>query len=329
MGVPITVARFYNATRTSVAEVEAFLRPSLQRFCDQHNYILSIRSKELTSVSEKFEMGRFRSLSAIDDLLAALVVIPTVSHEPGVVEFLREILVPVDEKLRNRTQKAPDTFRFDASRFVGRMRPQEGLQYQLGTTRMLCEVQIRTAFEHAWMVVTHDLVYKSDSTDWRKHRLAAQLKASVEQIELLIGTFDASAAALPVSAHPETDAKTRIVDTFKEWATIGLIPAELLPGSWSRFAENVYALVASYRRNRFAVPAGVDELLDAIGNGLRSGAMQPPLSGSLFQMVIAAVAHGRVRDGSIGQYQIVPSQELSDLYGVTEIPSTVELDWEI
>ena len=77
----------------------------------------------------------------------------------------------------------------DASRFYGRLRPSaaerdpriDGIQF---------EIQVQTAFEHAWVAVTHDGVYKGGVVDWRRQRLAASLKAAVEQIDLMVVGFE-------------------------------------------------------------------------------------------------------------------------------------------
>lgn len=48
------------------------------------------------------------------------------------------------------------------------------------------EVQVKTFLQHAWSVATHDLVYKSNEVSWSKERIAFQVKAMLEHVEMSI-----------------------------------------------------------------------------------------------------------------------------------------------
>ena len=130
------------------------------------------------------------------------VVVPTAAHEPAVLEFLDAAFQRVELALRNSTNKYPDVFRFDSTRWRGRVQPLSGLLGPPGLEALMFEVQIQTVFEHAWTVVTHDLVYKADAIDWRRLRLAALLKAATEQLDLVVAGFEASLDFVPRSPDP-------------------------------------------------------------------------------------------------------------------------------
>jgi hypothetical protein len=81
--------------------------------------------------------------------------------------------------------------------------------------------------------------------EWNRFRLAAQLKAAVEQLDILILAFEATSSKISKSSWPETQAKTKLSDYFKEKFASGVLPGELRPQDWTRFSDNVYDMVRS------------------------------------------------------------------------------------
>jgi hypothetical protein len=326
MGVPTAIEEAYGHAATTVAAVGRYVTATLAPWCEDREFLFLKRVKTSESLSEKLESGRFGRWSEINDLFACSVVVPTASHEPSVREYLDLAFVPVVIRDRNSSSIPPDAFRFDSTRYVARVRSEGAMQLPPGAKDILFEVQIRTVFEHAWIVVTHDLVYKADDSDWRRSRLAAHLKAAVEQIELVIAGFESN-IPLVVDAHdPEMDAKQEIVDVFKRLQSEGLITAELVPNSWRRFADNVYALVNSYSRAH--QPASLArELCHAVDGHLRATRVAADLhSGSLFQVVVGLVNAGVIASASLDSFVLVESSELRDLHGVTEVPCPFVFD---
>lgn len=328
MGVPSAAEAFFQDTRTAAAAAERRLDASLRSFCATQHYLSTVRTKSLPSLSEKIETGRYESLAALEDLVAATIVVPTASHFPEVERFLETILTSTHWRGGpRRVTQAPDQFRFDANRIIGVSRIQEELDLPRGLDRLRVEVQIHTAFEYAWTMVTHDLVYKSETVDWRRLRLSAQLKATVEQVDLLIATFEQSAASIPERTHPGTECLAHIIAVFQQWIATGEIPSELKPDTWSRFAENVYSLVRSYTNRGDRVEVNVESLLTSLGESVR--AETPPVSGSLFQVVLGHVARGKVEKGNVRNFRVLWSRELSDFYQLTtdSFPLRIVPDW--
>lgn len=196
MGVPVALQMAYNNRLDSLRELEAIVGPTIQRWASTHDYLFKDRVKEAESLSEKLETGRFASWPDIDDLYACTVVIPTTSHVERVLDFLRAAFREREVRGQGISQKAPDVFRFDAPRFIGTLIPQEGVERSAGLDDVLFEVQILTAFEYAWVVATHDLVYKGGHVDWRRARLAAHLKAAAEEADALIASFELTAESI-------------------------------------------------------------------------------------------------------------------------------------
>jgi hypothetical protein len=262
----------------------------------------------------------------VPTLYACTIVVPTATHETSVLDFLQKAFNLIELRLRNSTRKPPETFRFDCTRFIGVIREVPGLGLVPGAASIKFEVQIPSAFEHAWSFVTHDLVYKSSDVDWRKARLGAQLKAAVEQIELIIAGFESNLDFVSQSSYPETDAKQRIISRFQQLISEGVVSGGLEPTSWSRFADNVYDLVRSYTRSS-ATPHKVDGLLQGVESHLRdTGMARGLMSGSLFQAVIASVSSGAVAGASLNDFVVLDSPELRTFYRITGVPKPFRFD---
>lgn len=326
MPAPSKLEEIYFQARPTVEAVGNYVSSTIRPWCDSRGYLFSGRSKTIGSLSEKIESGRYTSWSSIDDLYACSIVVPTPTHEEDVLSFLRGAFDENELRQRNSTQKAPDVFRFDSTRFVGRVRVTDGLNLPPGASSVLFEVQVPSAFEHAWAVVTHDLVYKTEDVDWRKARLAAQLKAAVEQIELIIAGFQANLDFVAQSSFPEVEAKQAIVNAFLEMMTEGTISTSLAPESWSRFADNVYGLLRKSLRGNTSFK--VNSIMRAVQDDLRvNGSAKEIMSGSLFQVFLGCVSRQVVANVSLDDFPIIESPELRDFHGVTKIPKKFDLDW--
>lgn len=310
---PESVRTAYNQALPVVREIERYVRQTLRPMAKRHGYLFLDRVKDEESLSEKLDTGRFSSWSEVNDLYAATVVVPVAEHEDAVLSFLDDVFSRKEVRARWSTKKDPSTFRFDGLRWYGSAQPEVANEKQPGFGDLVFEVQIVTAFEWAWGKVTHDLVYKGEQANWKRLRLAAHLKASVEQIELMIAAFDEASSQVRPSPWPETDAAETVLTRFRMFVDEGLLDEVAAPRSWSRFADNVVALVRSYQRSDLS--AGVLELLDAIEADLRSGP-GAPVSVSYFQYVVGFVSRLDT-PGNTRKYVVVPSPEF-ELLGVTQ-----------
>lgn len=324
MGVPAEVRDAYIAVEPTLRALQEYLRAALRPWCDRRGFAFLDRIKTVESLAEKLESGRYARWSDLDDLYAATIVVPTAKREEDVLAFLTVLAVEDELRRRNSTRKPPDVFRFDTTRFIGRLNPPEELGLPANINRIKFEVQIPTVFEHAWAVATHDLVYKGDAVTWNNLRLAAQLKAAVEQIDLLIATFEMTAEAIGPSEHGETDAKARAVSVLKGLVESGGLPIELAPASWRRLADNVFALARS--ANRGDPVAKMNEIVDAVADEAKNGTLAPGISGSLFQYILGVMNQRLEGPETHRRFTVVPSQELNGLYQVRELPRQFDFD---
>lgn len=314
--LPPAVARKCALMLPYTRDVASRLRDILLAFCEEHGYAFTWREKDPESIAEKIESGRFPTWSAIDDCVACSIIIPTLAEEPNTVAFLTESFQRLELRGRGTTLKDPAVFRFDATRFIGKLRQQS---LPAGAERLLSlpfEVQVRTAFEHAWSVTTHALVYKGSSVDWRRLRLAAQLKASVEQLDNLVAGFDSAAAAIAEQTWPEVVAKRSIENVFKTLFNEAGIPPEVAPRSWGRFSENLFALFLATTNDRVRDPVAFVKVylrtLDTAIRALPKGTF--PRSTSLLQTCIGLLVETGSLVGPLTRYTPLLTDELSTLY---------------
>jgi hypothetical protein len=278
-------------------------------------------------VSEKLGTGRYQRWSELDDLLAYTIVVPAVSHEAKVVEWLDTVFNCVGKRGRASGPKAPDVFRFDATRWYGTVAGDPtppGLSEE--DLAVAFEVQIRTAFDDAWASVTHALVYKGRDVDWRQKRLAAQLKAVVEQVDVLIDTFEASASDIPEWRDWRTDAQAEVVRVVGQLVHDGVLDEQLEPESWQRFAESVFELSRRYAGFRDKDSAAfVHELMDGFDDEIRSGKFAVASSASLVHAVVVFALRHHGEKGP-KRFPLVWDDDLRGLYGGIKPPAVIDLD---
>lgn len=320
------IRQAFDRVQPLLADIQRYVRETLEPYCRSRKYIFFDRTKDLGSLSEKLESGRYSSWSDLDDLYACTIVVPVSAHEDGVLRKLDTSFDRYRIRSRSEAKKAPDVFRFDGVRWYGRIRPEAATLRQPGVGDVIFEVQVVTAFEYAWITVTHDLVYKADNADWQKDRLAAQLKAAVEQIEVIIAAFDTAAVAVLESPWPESEAKKAIIERCKLLAADGLIPVTVEPRSWRRFADNFVSLVRSFQRNPEQLKLAVVEILNTMDSELRGAdPVSLPVGGTLFEYVLSIVSKASA-PGNLNNFTVIPSHELVDLYGVRDIPKPFVFD---
>jgi ppGpp synthetase/RelA/SpoT-type nucleotidyltranferase len=283
----------FNDVAQSVGFVSEQVRTSVRSFCADNGFVFDDRQKSLDSLAEKIETGRLRSWSEIEDLYACTIAVPLPSDEAIAVTFLQATFAEVRIKRRLAAKKAPDVFRFDSTRFIGRLRLPDGDARCPATTNVLFEAQVKTLFEMAWSRTTHALVYKSSTIDWRSLRLVATLKASVEQMDLLLSGFEQTATLVEEAPWVEIDRKKELQVFFREIANAGLLPSEVWPKDMSRFISNCYELLSlletSERRRRgdrrYNIFTEAFRKLD--GFVAQNSNDRFPRSASLFQVVLA------------------------------------------
>jgi len=329
MIVPGSLKRRYDFVQPHVAEVGQRVRDVVLGFCESRGFASLWRIKSAESLAEKVETGRYSRWAEVDDLFACSIIVPSVGDEPDVLQFLEHQFVTSTVRRRGTTLKDPAIFRFDATRFIGRLQPRSGLAGDLH--QISFEVQVRTAFEHAWAVATHPLVYKGRVVDWRNARLAAQMKALVEQLDQLVAKPTQAVEAISLQSWPDVAARDEIVRGFLQFESEGLLPPECLPASWVRFSENLLGFLkaAAVRGARKPEPAGlVRAHLPLVRRELEESKSEGyPLSLSLMQFCIGSYTKHHGVPQRLDRYHPFVTDEVRNFFPlVAKLPEVFDLE---
>jgi ppGpp synthetase/RelA/SpoT-type nucleotidyltranferase len=282
MITPFVLSQKYNEHLKYINLLVEKVRPTVINFCEEHNFAFTSRIKTVESLAEKIETGRYNKWDDLDDFYACTVIIPTLGQEEMALDYFKSIYKPVKIIKRGQVKKSPDSFRYDSTRIICRLKKPEGLTTS-GIYDISFEIQIRSAFEHAWSVATHDLTYKSDIIDWKRHRLSSQIKATVEQLDTLILSFEQAAPSIKENPWPELKSKKKIATLIIDMIERGKIPSEIKPKDWSRFSDNLYSLLKANKKEDY-----LDNALDKIRIYFDSLSLDMfPRSISLLQFITA------------------------------------------
>ena len=310
---PSILERKYNEYLPFVRVVAERVKSTLVNFCESRGYAFSSRIKSIESLAEKIETGRFKSWSNLDDLFACTIIIPTLSHEEEVIKFCQDVF-EIKPRIIKRGQhkKSPDIFKFDSTRIYTQLKKEDNiyLNNQLNIYNITFEIQVKSAFEHAWAVSTHDLVYKSPEIDWKKLRLAAQIKANVEQLDTLILAFEQTSAIIQENDYPEIKIKNKLAREIKNLFETGKIPDELKPKDMNRFCDNLYRLVVA--GNKEINNQEIQQIITLIKTEVQATSFaQIPRSLSLFQYFLTILIRNKIIKFPIDKYYYHITDELT------------------
>ena len=143
-------------------------------------------------------------------------------------------------KSRRTTTTMADQFPFDDTRLYVCWSP-ASLVPRPQYIDLIFEIQLRTFLQHAWNIATHDVVYKTETLKWSKERLAAQVRASLEQAEVTLHEIDKLAkSAVLRRSDSRTRQITRVTNLLvKVWEH------QQLPTDIKRMSTNVLTLIES------------------------------------------------------------------------------------
>jgi ppGpp synthetase/RelA/SpoT-type nucleotidyltranferase len=295
-----------------VREAGERVRQTLLNYCDKYGFAFTWRLKTPESLAEKIETGRFSKWSDIDDLFACTIIVPTLRHDSAVYDYCEKTFRIIKSTKKGAVKKPPDIFRFDSTRISARLLPPIGYvaTNELDIYQVVFEIQIKSAFEHAWSVAIHDLAYKGQNVDWKHLRLAAQIKATVEQLDTLILMYEQVSENIQESHWPELESKHKIASKVKMLLNEGRIPSECAPKDISRFSNNLYHFLDKAKKLD-----GIRRTLNIIEQELKRTPVQLfPRSISLLQFFIAILVKKKVVALPIEGYIWHISESLVSIY---------------
>lgn len=209
-----------------------------RRNCADRRWHYESRVKGELSYVLKIETGRAAALDKVEDFFGASIVVRNgaeIADAIALVETVADIEYrrPRDPTI---TPHRPASFEFDDLRLYAKLKPQPGMA-QGPEAGLVFEVQIKTFLFHAWAMATHDLTYKADDVSWGRERLAAQVRAMLEQAEITIqGAESLSSLGSLARENEETTILRRVIELVKAtWEP------DQLPQDVRRLASNILA----------------------------------------------------------------------------------------
>jgi ppGpp synthetase/RelA/SpoT-type nucleotidyltranferase len=239
MKIPIAIRRSFQdqfpAYETLRERVQKLIEPIRRR----KNWYFIDRLKSDVSFAQKIESGRFFGNFCIEDFYATTIVVPDLTEIENVISELESILNVSYRRPRDffSTKMKPNEFRFDDLRLYCKIGEDEMTGPHISDD-LLFEVQVKTFLQHAWGIATHKLVYKSDRVSWPMQRVASQIKAMLEHIEISIFEADALAKNQFLNRSDiKFDSLSKIIVILEAYFS-----EEKLPLDRIRLAENLLDL---------------------------------------------------------------------------------------
>lgn len=306
---------------SKVEAVHSIVHPALAAFCSEHGFLLTYRKKELPSLYEKLFTARYETINQVDDILAYSVVVDLSSQTDSVEYYLKRAFCV-------QTVRGPQTlfderfFDFDCTRVVSRL-GHTGADKEI-LNSVLFEVQIKTLLQYAWSKITHPIVYKPETYDAQKSRLAAETLARLEAVDRTFQNFDKIAPTVKTVRRKDMVGAQSISNMIESLFVDGTIPSELKPRSGRRVSECIFA---SLRRDkRHEIERIVPQLRSFIVD------LKPvPVSVSVFELCVVYLFRNHLLDlGSNRKprYYYVSDELRSIFPEVTKLRQTVRLEPE-
>jgi hypothetical protein len=163
---------------------------------------------------------------------------------------------------------------------------------------------------------TRRLTYKTDVIDWRRFRLAAQLKASAEQLDLSILQFEQLASAISEAPWPEIQMRREIVQLIGRLGRDAIIPSEANPKDMSRFADNLVGLLKASKKK-----INIGHAITELEEKLRTFTAETfPRSASLLQVCMGVLCEHGLLSGPLQKYSCHITDHLVEIFpGVSEL----------
>lgn len=206
----------------------------LKGACEKNGWIYSSRIKEEDSYALKLATGR-----EVDDFFGCSIVVPSLQHVADAVTLVDSCVAIIDRRPKDVIRHRPTEFSFDSVRLYCQLidsvkpTPMHGKKF---------EVQVKTLLEQAWSQATHDFSYKGGDISWAKERLAAQLKAMLDNVELSISQITTlSSSAVLGRTHEGYENKAKLLAYLRD--ELGKRGGVLMPTDIRRLTDIVHDLL--------------------------------------------------------------------------------------
>ncbi|MCF7727112.1 hypothetical protein [Sulfitobacter sp. M22] len=236
--IEATIRRAHEALHEEFTFVEADVRGLLKEACEIQGWSFEDRLKSADSYAMKLMTGRYDDYQ-IDDFYACTIVVPNLKAVLEAIDFVKKSVVIIEEKPGAETHSWPTSFGFDSVRIYCKLPTSVNPKpYQ----RHSFEIQVKTLLEHAWAKATHDFSYKGDDVSWARERLAAQIKAVLDNVDLSINELERTAnSEFLDKKNPAYEKLRRIITVLK--SEFGTEDSPHTITDYKRLAEQVARLL--------------------------------------------------------------------------------------
>lgn len=287
------------------SDVEGLLKDA----CERNGWIFTSRIKDPQSYALKLATGR-----EIDDFFGCSIVVPTLDEVPEAVSLVGNCLVVIDKKPKETISHRPTEFQFDSVRLYCKLKssvnpaPKHDLKF---------EVQVKTLLEEAWSKATHDFSYKGGDISWAKERIAAQLKAMLDNVELSISQIGLLSSS-PNLHKKHRDYENRSVLLAYLRDELGSAPGVILPADLRRLTDIVHGLLTFMNANVGNLRQWIAEET-AIGRGTQTTDL------SAYSMILQSAMNQNSAGFAAGLKQAKSKQKVFVTHEVT-VPADIDLE---
>lgn len=274
-------------------ELAKFIDELLRPLCNKKKWHYESRIKSLTSFAQKLETGRYTKAKKIDDYFACTIVVQNLEHIQKAEKEVGAVLNVIKRlpKATDATYNAPTDFRFDGLRLYAKVKtvnPKK--EYE----NLLFEIQIKTFLDHAWSYATHDFSYKSSKVNWARERLAAQIKASLDQIDATITNVDEIVKS-PIFNKRNKDyvKKEKILNYLLNWDK-GLLPTDV---------KRLVEILFEFEKN---IGLSIDEIRNAVKAATSRGRGKKLVNLSAYGIVVQSLLDRR--NPKFVEYLLAPAK---------------------
>lgn len=283
--VPAELTASLGRLHGSLESMSHQIKTIVSNYCELKKFAWVSRSKDEDAIVQKIETGRFQNFSDMDDLIAYSIIVPTLAYEEEVRKFLGGQFQVVSVKGRLEIQRDPRSFDFDSTRVYCRLRKPEWDDGRLPWVyKLQFEVQIRSALEHAWATIIHDLTYKGGDIDWRSIRLASSIKAQLEIIDVMLRDFDSVKEKIEPRPWRDDANRKAMIGFIGRLASEDKIPRIQLPADIIRLSDNILNVLTKNARRELT--GTLDKLEGAIDHLNSEGF---PRSLTMFQVIVVSL----------------------------------------
>lgn len=315
-----SIRQEYNLQLTNYEYLENEVVELIKETCELNKWIFVHRIKEIDSYALKLITGRTNGYE-IDDFLACTIVVPNLNAIEQAKKLVSECFDIIDEKPSEFVNHRPTEFNFDSIRLSCKVK--KSVQRKV-YSKLMFEIQIKTLLEYAWSEATHDFSYKGSSASWAKERLAAQIKASLSNIDLSI--YDMETISTSPFLNKRNKSYESLAEILKfiteEFGNVGVA----IPRDVKRLSEEVFRLLKR-------VELELSDLKDCLEKETSEGRGYKTINLSIFSIILVSLFKQRsdlmiakLAKKARGPNLVIPKEtHIKELYDTTRFKNVTLL----